>query len=253
MIIKKIFVISLLSIATIASASSMRNDCYIFEKNPHNIYFGPHFLGFQLDTTVDNIQVEGTRFLWGFEIGYEYLKPRSFYLGIDLYAVSTDADFTASINNVSPSWNQGAKVLGNIELRGGYTFALQQWLITPYLGLGIYDLFNLDDTNNEDGFSEDLPYVTIGAHTDYQCSSYFKIGLNLNIFKTFCAQQKFTLSSSEAVEHNNFWGGEVGIPFTWYFGACRKWSLQFEPYYSSLSFCETQNIYGARFLAGYRF
>src|SRR5690242_19084790 len=54
------------------------------ERCPNNIYFGPEAFVFDLKTDFKGMKAQGTKFFVGLKLGYEYLKPKSFYFGTDL-------------------------------------------------------------------------------------------------------------------------------------------------------------------------
>ncbi len=221
-------------------------------ENPNHFYFGPEFVGLSLNTHVQDIKVDGTRFFWGLGLGYEYLKPDAVYFGIDILAISSEVDFNASSHDHSLSWHEADKGFGNLEVRLGLTLAPMDWMVTPFLGTGIYDIYALDHHNKE-GFKEDLPYVTGGLNSRYAFNCTFELGLNLKVLRTFSAKQTFRYSAGTFTTHNNTWGGEIGVPFDWHIGCSKKWDIQLEPYFLTLNFSGTQNVYGTRLLFGYRF
>ena len=224
----------------------------VAEANPNHFYFGPEFQCYQLNLHINDVKVHGTRFFWGFRLGYEFLKPKALYAGIDLFATSTGTDFKASKDHSHISWHKADRGFGNLELRLGYTFAPEQWLISPFLGVGIYDVFAVDHHNHQ-GFKESLPYGTGGVRAKYAFSTVFDINLNLKIFGTFDAEQRFKYKGGTSKDHDNMWGGEIGIPFIWHVGSAKRWDIQLIPYFLKLDFSKVQNIYGTSLLFGYRF
>lgn len=222
-------------------------------RNPHQVRFGLEAFGFNLNTRVNHIDVKGTSFFSGSELAYNYLSPNTVYFGVDLQGAGTGQDFDANFTNgAAVNWNNASKQLLNAELRAGYTWAGCQSMVTPFVGIGIYDLFNVDHYNDQ-GFKEVLPYVAVGIKSLYYIDRDFSIGINLKTFATFSAYQEFEYAGGSTTQHRNTWGGEIGVPLTWYLGQCKKWDLSLEPYAATLDFASTQNMYGARLTAGYRF
>jgi len=224
----------------------------VAEKHPNHFYFGPEFLGYQLNTHVDGVRIYGTRFFWGMRLGYEYLKPDAFYAGVSLLGTSSETDFKASTKETDLSLHHADKGLGNLEGRLGYTLAPTSWLITPFLGLGFYNVYTIDHHNKE-GFKENLTYVSAGVFSRYAFNTTFNIGINLKVFKTIDADQKFKYHRGEVTSHHYMWGGEAGIPFVWCVGTTKRWDIQLEPYFLKLDFSDVQNVYGTRLIFGYRF
>jgi len=64
---------------------------------------------------------------------------------------------------------------------------------------------------------------------------------------------KFRFQHTKRYNSHGRWGGEIGVPLTWYPGSAKRWNIQLEPYFLSLDFSEVQNIYGTRLLFDYRF
>lgn len=223
------------------------------QAHPHRFYFGPEFLNLSLRTNVDDIHLSGSRFFAGMRFGYEYLKPCAFYAGVDFLGAGSDADFKARLDDEDLTWQKTEKVFGNIELRLGYTYfkcvcMQNSLLLTPFLGIGMYDVFP-PDHYNEQGFSEDLPYVTGGLHLRYSLCYAFDIGLNGKALRTFSSEEKFKFLTRTIKSHRNFWGGEIGVPMIWHIGCTQRWDFQLEPYYLRIS----GNVYGVRTLFGYHF
>lgn len=253
---KKIVFIGYIMMLTTSTISG--NDCCECDSkcvqtyNPNRFYFGPEFLCYHLDMHIKDIKVYGTRFFWGLRLGYEYQKPDAVYAGINLLGIGSENDFHASRNGHHLTWRKGEKVLGNLDFRLGYTFAHACWEILPFAGIGIYNVFG-DDHYNHQGFEESLPYVAAGIRGKYLFSPTFDWGVNLKALHTFCADQQFKLCHQKLTKHENMWGGEAGIPFTWHLGCTKRWDIQLEPYFLTFDFSDQQNIYGTKLLFGYRF
>ena len=120
--------------------------------------------------------------------------------------------------------------------------------MTPFLGLGVYNIFPIDHYHKE-GFREDLPYFMGGLRLRYTLCHIMDIGLNAKVLRTVNARQEFQFAGETAKTHQNFWGGEIGVPLIWHIGCSQRWDLQLEPYFLRIS----DSVYGARTLFGYRF
>lgn len=221
------------------------------ENSEHHMYFGPEFLAYVLDKNVGSVHVDGSRFFWGFKYGYEYWKSNAIYAGIDLVATRNDVDFQAS-RNKPMSWHRADRGFGNIEARLGYAAALEEWRITPFVAAGYYGIYALD-THNKQGFRERLPYVAAGMRSRYITDGHWSIGLDWKILRTYSAEQRFKYDGGQAVEHENFWGGEIGAPFTWYIGHSKKWDMELEPYFLTFGFPGSQNVYGLHWTFAFNF
>jgi hypothetical protein len=212
--------------------------------NPHRFYLGLEFNKISIHENIDGIQVSGSNFFSGLHFGYEYIKPCSLYAGIDLFGVSSNHDFKGSV-----AWQKTDKGFGDIEFRLGYSFfSCPNLLASPFCGIGVYGIVPVDHYNDQ-GLKEDLPYVVGGIKFRYGLSNAFEIGLNGKVLRTFNTEQRFKLADETIKSYNNFWGGEIGVPLTWYIGCSKRWDFQFEPYYLRIA----NNIYGLRTLFGYHF
>ncbi len=219
---------------------------------PHRFYFGLEFLNLSLHNHIDNVQINGSRFFSGLRFGYEYLKPCAFYAGVDLLGAGCDADFKAHLDDEELSWQKADRGFGNIELRLGYTFfkcfCNNNLLMTPFLGLGMYNIYPIDH-HNDQGYREDLPYFAGGLRLRYALCYAIDVGINAKIIQAFGSERKFKLVTNTVKSHHNFCSGEIGIPIIWHLGCTQRWDFQFEPYFLRIS----NNIFGLRTLFGYRF
>ncbi len=249
---KKAFIVGLLSyFAVIMQGYSENVQSPNIEQNlierPNRIYFGPEFLGFQVNTDVKSVHVDGHKFFWGLRVGYEYLKPRAFYGAAELLATNTCHDFSYSQDGIDYT-KQGSAGFGNLATRFGYTFLSSDCcLVTPYLGLGVYSL----SKRCHSGFEESLAYLSGGIRSRFEYNSIFHIGLNGEVFRTLGLRQKVTIQSEKFTNHKNEWGGSIGIPMT--IRLSKGWNMQIVPYYLRLLFSQSQNIYGTSIIFGYRF
>ena len=222
------------------------------ELYPNYIYIGANCFGLDAKVPFANeVSVNGSTVLGGVNIGYEYLRPSFFYAGLD-FAFSTGGsslDFEYANKIVIAPSDDIDLLFG--ELRLGYTASYQKWLLTPCTGLGVYFISSLED----DSVSLDIPYALLSLHTLYQKSPLFDIGLNLTIYGEFNKQfsGKIERESFHISTTSSDWGGRLAIPLIWHIDITRRWELRLEPFVTSLSFSNTELLYGANFLAGYHF
>jgi hypothetical protein len=218
-------------------------------KYPNHFYIGPEAFAFDLHTHVKDIKIHGVRYFVGPTLRYEYLKPKALYAGVDFLASWGNKTFKRTSQKYEFHGN-GRVGFGNLELRLGYTFEQKEGLVSPYLGIGFYGF-------GSSGANETLAYVTAGMRSLFDLNESFSMGLNLKLLFAPSAERKFKYHyeghKKRLHEYENMWGGEIGVPLVWYFSASKRWQVQLEPYFLKLDFTETQNIYGARLLLGYRF
>jgi hypothetical protein len=220
------------------------------KKNPNNIYFGPEVFALNVNSHFNHVKVHGTKFFMGLRLGYEYLKPEFFYFGIDLLSAAANHGFHEKYKEYYIPQINGWIGFGAFELRFGYTFSPNRWLLTPFLCLGAYDFGGGPHHHRFDnGFS----YLGGGIHSRYEVSRAFNVGLNLKIFSSMYHEEKFRFLGVKKTTHNGLWGGEIGVPLIWRIGSHKRWDIQLEPYFLKLDFSEVQNAYGLRLLFDFCF
>ncbi|MEM8727515.1 MAG: hypothetical protein AAGE99_02215 [Chlamydiota bacterium] len=224
---------------------------------PHrnHIRFGPDFIVYSQDKNIKNITSKGTRFFRGLRFVYEHLYPNSFYAGLDLASAGSDVDFKAYRNGNRLSFDQANREFGNFDLRLGYTLSNQNgsYMISPFLGLGIYDI-SPEDRHNHEGLKEDrFPYFSGGAKFKYEIGSFFDFGCNIKVLYVFREKVRFKIPDERVCQINRLWGGEIGIPFTWHFSKTKRWNIELEPYFLTLGFSKEQMAFGTKLLFGFNF
>jgi len=221
---------------------------------PHHIYFGPELFLFDLNTHVKHIKVDGLKCFGGLRLRYEYLKPEAFYAGIDLFSAVSPKSFHAKSQRYHFHQNNGITGFGNFEFRLGYTFTCKNGIVSPFLGMGAYTFGN---SGHHFHFRESMVYYTGGMRSLFELNCLFSLGMNWKVFRTDDTEQKFKYlfmgNKIKRTDHDNMWGGELGIPLVWHIGCTNRWEVQLEPYFLKFDFSEVQNIYGARLLFGCSF
>lgn len=251
----KIALLIVLGLAISKAGHCHSQCCNPFEayaRAPHHLYFGVNRLTYQLETDIHDFRVKGPRYLIGLQLGYEYLKPCTIYWGIDFSSVQSN-DHLKGKQKSKPykDLTDEKTTLGNLDLRLGYSFLAQNCLLTPFVSLGGYLLDPQKHPNK--GYKEEISYLSAGLRSKYAVSKRFNIGANLKVLRIIEKEQKLNFEGQKHKKVTNTWGGELGIPFTWFLGCTQKWDLQIEPYLLRLDRAEKQTSYGARLLLGYRF
>ncbi len=215
---------------------------------PHRFYFGPEVIWMHQDTHVDDIHVFGNRWLGGLRLGYEYLAPHAFYAGIDLVScVGSNFDSKQNGDEVLP--HKGRVGFEDLEVRFGYTLASKNFMLTPFLGAGSYNLGRI----YYDGYDMTMLYAAGGIRAKYDVTPSLNIGLNAKAFFGSAAKYFRFLNSDQLKDSYVSWGGEIGVPLDWSLGVSRSWDLEVEPYFLKLSLKEKQYGIGSRVLFGYHF
>lgn len=243
---KIIYLFSAIALLLSLSLQAEEPICCCEVSRPHHISFGPEFFWMHINEKVDWLHIKGTPFFGGGQLRYEYLKGNSVYCGLDLRAAYTSSHFKISYKDshekVEFNFNNELLFI-NMEGRLGYTFAPKNLLFTPVLGVGLY---NLTIVKNFHPFKDSADYALIGARLMYNWSDLFNTGLNLKIFRTFYAEHFLN-------GHEEWWGGEVGVPLLWNVDCNHRFNIQLEPYFEKLNFSRAENIYGFKALVEYRF
>jgi len=221
----------------------------------NHIRFGPDFIGYRQDKNIKNITSKGTRFFWGFRFVYEHLYPNSFYAGLDLASAGSDVDFKAFRDGKRLSFDQANRDFGNFDLRLGYTIsnAAKDYMISPFLGLGIHDISPEDDHNHE-GLREDL-FAYFSGGTKFKCKirSFFDFGCNLKVLYVFREKVRFKIPNEKICQINQLWGAEISTPFTWHISKTKRGDIELEPYFLTLGFSKGQMAFGTKLLFGFNF
>jgi len=220
----------------------------LLKNHPHHIYLGPEAFWCDLSIHIKNCKINGKKGFLGIRAGYEYLKPKAFYVGVDLLSAGSNKGFDGESAEYycQNSSNAG---FGNFEIRLGYAFARENLILTPFLGVGGYALGNNGPCFH---FHESMVYYAAGMRSVVELNHFFNLGLNWKIFRIDDAERKIEYLLREYAEFDNTWGCEIGVPFIWRLGSSKRWDIQLEPYFLKLAFSELQNIYGTRLLFGYR-
>lgn len=217
-----------------------------------NVSYGIDMFWMNMDTKVGSFRVDEGRFFVGSRFGYEYLKPKAFYTGIDLLSAITDDDFRAYYGDFHVPVFEHNDSFINLDWRLGYTFAPHKCLVTPFVGIGGYLLGPTDHYHA--GFLQANLYWSAGLRSLFLVCPNFNIGLNLKVFGTMASVREFKYwDICKETEHPTMYGMEAGCPFVWYLGKKHKWDVELEPYFLKLDFKNTQDSYGAKLVFAYRF
>lgn len=233
-----------------ASGAAFEDTRAVYVKNPNRIFFGPAMLLLDFRTHIRCVEVEGHMVFGGLILGYERLKPEGVYFGIDLLSMAAGSDFDLRGGSCRGSCGCDLSGFGRIDLRLGYAFELKNGLLSPFLGVGFYSFQNEGHCYK---FEQTTAYVSGGIRGEYGVTPSFDIGMRLGLFCEADAERKALCGKAKYDDERSRWGGEVAIPLTWHAGVERRWDVRFEPYMLGLDFTETQNLYGAQLLFGYRF
>jgi len=230
-----------------AEVNNSRNESRENKEQPHNLFFGPEFLytHFRFEQGFLNESFDG--FYDGLRVRYEYLKPRMFYFGTDLFA-SYGIEYLKIFNDDNIMLMQGKETsgFGNIDVRVGYPFINKATLV-PFLGLGEYFTFKIGSGHV---IHIDYFYISGGYRFSYKISSKFRIGQDSKFFRVIDGKLRDNFSTMR-YNKTGFWGCEFSLPLIWFFA--KSWSFQFEPYFLKLNLSSTENIFGGKLLFGYHF
>ncbi|NGX46661.1 MAG: hypothetical protein K1000chlam3_00021 [Chlamydiae bacterium] len=240
----------------------------ICEPKYHRVYVGPDLFWDHLapDTSeIEGIEISGNAFYGSIRGGYDYLRTKAFYFGIEGQFGIGISYITVCITDYTPLWEgnfpckyhekiRRTPWIGHLEQRLGYTFQSPIFCSTtlvPFVGIGGYYL--RPHCKNSSSFSHWF-YGAIGLRGDHAFSENFDVGLHLKTMYVFAGENRFAIQS-ESVKSSirNVWGYEVGIPFTWYIGCDQQWDIQLHPYLLKFDANNTSNILGIRLQFGCNF
>jgi hypothetical protein len=230
----------------------------------HRVSFGPDIFYTATRTKYKSYNTEA-RFtsntvFGGLKVGYDYIRPQSFYFGMDGLAAIGKGSYTAYYEHymfdffypqVMEQKVETIPLFTNIEQRYGYTFQsafTEKSTLIPFAGIGGY---YFRDQFNKGSFFQSWCYATIGLRINQQFSKHFDIGCNLKVMYDFIGEIRTDRMFERG--RNNIWGYEVDIPCTLHLGTSKKWDLQFQPYLLTLDIRSTPQFFGLRLQTGYSF
>jgi len=232
----------------------------------HRVYVGPDIffdhMSVQYHSGDSNVHASSNAVFGGLRMGYDYLKPRTFYFGTDGLIAIGKASFKAYStywweDNNSYSMrtkNKTSPLFTNIEQRYGYTFQSPisaKSTLVPFAGIGWYYTKSKSDTGTS---LANWFYGAAGLRIFQQFCKNFDVGFNLKAMYAFTGKQHVRTWNGTCKERiRDVWGYEVALPLTWHVEASKKWDAQFEPYLLKLDVSDRTQILGARLLAGYSF
>jgi hypothetical protein len=169
-----------------------------------------------------------------FHQGYERIKPRAFYVGVEGYLAS-------GLNKKDDN------TLLDAELRMGYNFFLNgRDHLTPVVGVGfVEDFFRKHHrTRHRPG----VVYGLTGLLYDHEFNTIFTLGINAKFLGGGPVGNRRFEWGSPVI------GSDVSLPITFRFGHKRHWDYRIEPFDIFLHGSKTsQNYFGFRNSLGYRF
>jgi hypothetical protein len=219
-------------------------------QSPHRVYLGINFSGLNLDFPIGNLRYKGEAFSSGIDLGYEYKKPESLYLGCHINTSLSDNGFriTHQRNALKPKCKDPSFV--GIAVQAGYNILIDSWLITPYTGLGGWFI---ETDPNHHGVRETLCYFAYGVKGAYAFVSGYEAGWDLQFFRTYHGRKEFKNEDLDTCIYFETPGAYLGLPLKAYLGSCWQWDIQCEPYILAFSLKQHQLAYGIRLSTGYHF
>ncbi|MBS0620985.1 MAG: hypothetical protein JSS61_05965 [Verrucomicrobia bacterium] len=212
----------------------------------------------EICTGFERVKQTANAVLLGIKVGYDYLKPNTFYFGTDgllamgrSYAKHDEAYLLFSCNRSIKL--RSTPLMANIEQRYGYTFQspiLTRSTLIPFIGMGWY----LTRPQFDDSFSSNWCYSAVGLRVNQKFSDRCNIGFHVKAMYAFAGNGSGTIEYNLGKEDiKNSWGYEMEFPFSWYLGYSRRWGVQFQPYLLKFDVNRSDMILGARLLATYDF
>ncbi len=161
-------------------------------------------------------------------IGYERIKPKAVYFGLEAWYVLTMGPFPLE-------WT-----LLEAEARIGYNlFFNDEDRLTPIVGFGYFK----DFVHHQ---RQGLLYGTAGFLYEHKFSNLFDIGVNLKVLVGG--------DVGKSRWGNPVLGYDISTPLTFHFGEKRNWDFRLEPFYIQMfAHNHAHNFGGGRSAFGYRF
>lgn len=164
-------------------------------------------------------------------IGYEHIKPKSIYIGIEGWAL------------FSISFSEPMRFsLVQSEVRLGYNFCFNTVdHFTPFVSGGYFRGFH-------DHQKQGLAYGGLGIRYEHEFNKLIAFGVNA---------EGLVGGSVEKVGQpwgNPIWGFDIALPLTFRFTEKRNWDFRFEPFVTYFDGTNSAHTFiGARSAIGYRF
>lgn len=221
----------------------------------HSIYIGPdiYYRDYkEIVTSPAKSNEYGC--LYGFQIGYDYIKSSHYYFGTDLrYSTGTtvyDGSLQNYISNqITPYKSTTLNDFLNFEVRCGKTYQLKRCIIIPYFGLGYFSWFRGCSPNDPYGYDEyySWRYTALGLRSIYKINYKWSFGLNIK----FMLMTHATMISSD-LEKITFQLGnklqtELEVPLNYTFNKSFIFfdQISWVPYYRSQNIGES-NVQSVR-------
>ena len=225
----------------------------IKEQYPNRFAAGLNLSHLDLNIHMASVKAKGNNAFSGIHIGYEYRKPESLYMLLDIGV--SGSDHRLSVNAKEVDHNRSLNLrFGKIALLFGYTNTYCNWLWTPYVGFNSFLVRN--ENTHQAKLYERLRGFAIGIRADYSFNDCFDLGTDIQLFN-ICGIKEYRLknfnNSYLARSYFESYGLNISLPMTYHYGQTRQWDIKIEPYYTVIAFRHNQHTYGANFLVGYNF
>lgn len=190
---------------------------------PHRLNFGPDIYWRDYDEVLTPpAKSHEFGFLYGLQVGYQYIEPCCYYWGADLRSSIGVTVYDGSLQNlntgeISPYRNNTYNFFLNAEVRFGKTYRIGRSLLIPFVGIGYHNWFRGAAPNNPYGYDEqyDWEYAAVGLRTEYEINCYWTIGLNLKLLQMINGQMYSSDLNDAAFRLGNVPQYEVEIPLTY--------------------------------------
>jgi hypothetical protein len=223
-----------------------------FSLSPHRVYIGPdvYYRDYNENLEAPKKSHEfGT--LYGFQAGYSYIKPNTYYFGTDLRVSGGYTVYDGSLQNlntyeITPYKSNTENGFVNIEARFGKTFIDGCLQYIPFIGLGGHYWYRGPAPNNPYGFSEEYTwgYFAFGVQLQYGIDINWSIGLNLKGMQMFSGIMYAAPLRGSTFYLGNLLQYEVEFPISYSFNnTCSFLSqISFVPYYRNQNIGKSNNV-----------
>lgn len=223
----------------IVSCYEMDGGWVIFKRS---FYEGALAIGVSIDTHIQTVHVDQTRAMGGVDVGCEYIRPFQFYFGVNLASATGGGSIIGQTADGTVPTSSNLPLFSEIELRFGYPYVKNRWMVIPTLGAGFY---TIGCWGSAKGFRSQLLSINGGVKTFYSYSENQIVGLSFELLGNMWAEKKYYGQSACYEENFHGCGGRFALPVKWKVGPRQIFDLTLEPFLLAFNFSEQQLVYGA--------
>lgn len=220
-------------------------------------YFVEYFFGSEISTHtihagIGGLYIKGHPIFLGNRLRIEYVRPNFLYFGLESFATRSFKGYKVSVDCSEWYHYPSDRFLGGGEYRLGYTLTKNRHRLIPFVGAGTFFLLPVD-SHLWGGFTQLLPYFTLGVRSLFGLTPKLSVGLNMKLLNIRNGIVTYALQDGPLRGTCTCWGGEASLPLMWNVGHKLLPFLQIEPFLTKYDFQGLQETRGVRLQAGFTF